>query len=168
MVCNLTIGKPGFEADKVELEAIVSSSELRKQNLIELVDKDAQAFNKVMEAYRLPKSNQREKEYRKEQIKKATLFATEIPFQTCKLCFDTLKDGVRVLDICNKNCISDVGVAVKLACAGLEGACINVKINLSGLDSNLSRQFKDTVEAIAKEASKLAQTGSLKLEEYLG
>ncbi len=168
MVCNLTIGKPGFEADKGELEAIVRSSELRKQNLTELVDKDMQAFNKVMEAYRLPKSSQMEKEYRKEQIEKATLFATEIPFQTCKLCFDTLKDGVRVLDICNKNCISDAGVAVKLACAGLEGASINVKINLRGVDSNLSGQYRGDVEAIAKEAFKLAQTGSHKLEEYLG
>jgi len=167
MVCNLTVNKQGFELNKAELEKNIGQSRARINNLIRLIDEDTEAFIKVMKAYKLPKGNEEEKLYRKEQIERAMFLATDIPFQTCEKCFETLEDAIKLLDTCSKNCISDVGVAVKLALAGLEGASLNVKINLPGLNTDLLKKYKTETETILNEAYKLNQMANIKLKEAL-
>lgn len=167
MVCNLTVNKKQVEPNKAELEKIINRTKARINNLTRLIDEDTNAFIKVMAAYKLPKASEEEKLYRKGQIEKAILSATDVPFQTCKECFEALKDAIKLLDICNKNCISDVGVAVKLALAGLEGASLNVKINLPGLNTDLLKKYKTETETILNEAYKLNQMANVKLKEAL-
>lgn len=167
MVCNLTVNKEYSKLNKEELMKIINNSEDRRDKLVNLINEDADAFIKVMEAYKLPKGNDEEKFYRKEQIGRAMVLAADVPFKTCKKCLETLEDAIKLLDICNKNCISDVGVAVKLAIAGLEGASMNVKINLSGLNIDISRKYKTEIKTILIKANKLNQKANVNLKKSI-
>lgn len=133
MVCNLTIGKKKYEEVSEELTRVLQSSEELRQRLTKLVEEDSEAFNRVMAAFRLPKETQEEKETRSRQIEEATKGAAKVPLEV-------MEEALRVLDLSqvvaekgNPNSISDAGVAALLAWSAVEGADLNVEINLSSL-----------------------------------
>lgn len=138
MVIRLTTGKKAFAAldEKTQNEFKSKLPELEKaqKRLVELIDEDTQAFNAFMEALKLPKETEDEKAKRNKAMSDATVVAMQIPLETAHTCLNVLKLLPIIAIHGNKNAASDIGVAALNARSGLEGAILNVKINLGGID----------------------------------
>lgn len=153
MVCRLTIGKKGYEAVQADMEAaLVKSDELHKR-LVNLVDEDTNAFNAVMAAFKMPKDTPEEKEKRTAAIQTAFKKAADIPYTIAVTCAEVLTLAEALADKANTNAISDIGVAALSAYSGLEGAVMNVKINLPSIKD------QEYVETKKQEITKLQEQG---------
>lgn len=152
MVGNLTIGKKAFEnlddSTKEKIKEYMTVLEELIKELNTLVDEDAEAFDKVMKAYKMPKNTEEERKDRDNAIEEGTKIALEVPFRTCKKCLAVLQTQEIFLKYGNKNAVTDVAVGALMAYSGLEGAILNVKINLQGLNddkykANIMKQCKE-------------------------
>ncbi|TNF07410.1 MAG: formimidoyltetrahydrofolate cyclodeaminase [Bacillota bacterium] len=157
MVGHLTVDKKKFNAldSKIQLEFKSTLSELLmiKEQLILLVDKDTDAFNMILKAYALPKTTDSEINIRKEEIQVATLEAIMVPLKVATLSMSALNHLDTILQNGNKSAISDLGVAILTLITGVEGAALNVLINLSGLEDRIAaQQFKNQVDELLKKA----------------
>lgn len=157
MVCDLTIGKDKWSegwpvAEKAMLLAVKIMTRAG-----ELADEDSDAFDMVMESFRLPKDTDEEKSSRREAIRKATLAATEKPFETAKLALDLLEVLPELAAKGNGNAVSDVGVAGLLASAACKGALFNVDINLPGLPDDMAQEIRADVPEIKENARVLSR-----------
>lgn len=153
MVANLSAHKPGWDDRWEEFSVWAEKGQALKEELLFLVDEDTAAFNKIMAAFELPKSNDAEKLVRKTAIQDATRYATEIPLRTMKKvleCFDLLYN--MVLNG-NPNSVTDAGVGALAARAAVMGAGLNVKINASGLDN---KAFANDIIEQCKQVEKVA------------
>lgn len=154
MVCDLTIGKDKWSegwpiAEKAMLLAVKTMTRAG-----ELADEDSDAFDDVMQSFRLPKDTEDEKSSRREAISKATLVATEKPFETAKLALELLEVLPELAAKGNGNAVSDVGVAGLLASAACKGALFNVDINLPGLPDGMAQEIRGKIPDI-KESAKI-------------
>ncbi len=153
MVCRLTIGKKGYEEYEEEVNDALLESEKLRMSLLEAIDLDAQAFGKVMEAFAAPKSTDEEKALRREAIQTAFKGACESPRRTAMYCLEVLRLCSRIADKTNTNAASDLGVAAGQALAGLEGAAMNVLINLPSIkDEEYVDERSSEMEEIQDEA----------------
>ena len=157
MVCDLTIGKDKWSegwpiAEKAMLLAVKIMTRAG-----ELADEDSDAFDDVMQSFRLPKETEEEKASRRQAIRKATLVATEKPFETAKLALDLLEVLPELAAKGNGNAVSDVGVAGLLASAACKGAIFNVDINLPGLPDDMAQEIRDNVPDIKENARILSR-----------
>jgi formiminotetrahydrofolate cyclodeaminase len=123
-------GRPEETADLAEAEARLRP--LRNQ-LTGLIDRDSDAYQAVMGAFRLAKSTEEEKAARKAAIQTSMRRATEVPLEVMRACRDALADSVVVARNGNPNAASDVGVAIELLTAAVNGAALNVNINLEAV-----------------------------------
>jgi formiminotetrahydrofolate cyclodeaminase len=164
MVCDLTLGKPKYESVRAEMErARAALSGLRK-DLLALVDRDAEAYDEVARAMKLPRETDEQKQARQEALGKASQFATEIPVKTAESCLAVLEQIGVVAEKGNSNAVSDAGVAAHLAHAGLAGAALNVRINLPGIpDRGRAAQIEQRLERLESDAKELLDetTGSV-------
>jgi formiminotetrahydrofolate cyclodeaminase len=133
MVCALSIGKEGFEEYRDHLTAAEAKARTLSQGLLQRVDLDTQAFNGVMAAFKLPKATDDEKKLRSAAIQKGYQEAIQSPLDIARECVETLTLAQALLGRSNTNALSDLGVAAQQAYAGLEGAIMNVKINLPSI-----------------------------------
>jgi formiminotetrahydrofolate cyclodeaminase len=133
MVCNLTVGKKKYITVEQEMKAILVKSEELRKTLTDLIVRDTEAFNKVMEAYSLPKETDDQKALRSAAIQEATKEATLVPLRVMKLIVDGLALAKIVAEKGNSNSVSDAGVSALMLYAAAEGASLNVLINLSGI-----------------------------------
>jgi formiminotetrahydrofolate cyclodeaminase len=113
-----------------------------KDALVNMVDEDTNAFNKIMDAFGLPKGSDEEKAARTQAIQDATKYATEVPFKVMQLCYDSMEVIKAMAEIGNPNSVTDAGVGALAARSGVMGAFLNVKINASGLKD---RTFADKI-----------------------
>lgn len=159
MVAHLTFDKKKYkelpEGEQIIFKNAFEEIDDYRKVLEELVDKDTEAYNLVMAAYKLPKENDTEKEIRKITIEKNLKLAIETPLEICKISKKTLKALKIILKYGNKNAITDLGVSAILLYSGIEGGILNVKVNLAGLDDE---RFKmetinqlDEILVISKE-----------------
>lgn len=134
MCANLSANKRGWD-DKWEIFSNQGNVSMNIQKkLLKLVDKDAQSFNQIMNALKLPQGSEHEKTKRLEAIQSATKRAIQIPFEVIETsfkCFDLIR---KMIEIGNPNAITDVGVAALCAKTAVVGAYLNLKINCQGLD----------------------------------
>lgn len=141
MVVNLSFGKKSYEAldeiIKASVEKEFETIGMLKDELIHLVDEDTIAFNKVMSAMKLPKETEEEKRIRNEKLQEASLYALQVPLKTAEKCLEVLRNSKTIALYGNKNAASDSGVGAMLTLSGLEGAALNVKINLPGIHNEL-------------------------------
>ena len=151
MVAALTHGKKGYEEAFDEMEQIGVEAQNLKDAFIADVDRDTQAFNRVMDAMRLPKKTDEDKSSRLAAIEDATKEATLVPLSVLKRSMDAARLARRVVEKGNKNSISDSGVATLAARTAAEGAYLNIVINLPGIQDEKFK--KDTF----KEAKKLRE-----------
>jgi len=135
-VCNLTIGKEKYKDVEYDIEKILDRVENLRGRFLELIDKDTEAFNEVMKAFKLPKGTDEEKKIRKEKIQESLKKAALIPLETARMCAEMVELCKEVAEKGNKNSITDAGVAAIMAKAGLESAILNVKINLKSIDDD--------------------------------
>lgn len=165
MVGNLTIGRKRYrELEAVQQESLVQNYEAvmkRMEVLNDLVQKDTTAFNGVMEAMKMPKDTEEDKTVRKKAMEEATKEALEIPLEVAKECFEVLKLQKVFGEYGNPNAITDVGVGALLAYSGLEGALLNVLVNLQGISD------KNYVESVNQQCRELREEGNRIKEDTL-
>jgi formiminotetrahydrofolate cyclodeaminase len=130
MVVELTAGRPGAEADEAELAEIRTAAIAWQSELLNLAELDANAYEAVVRARRLPRESERDRQSRAVQVGAAIREATRIPLAAAGAASELLDLALRLAPIGNRNAISDVGVAGLLAVAALRGAALNVQINL--------------------------------------
>lgn len=153
MVANLSSHKPGWDAEWERFSDAAEAGQALLKELLALVDEDTAAFNRIMDAFKLPKGTDEEKAARSQAIQDATLYATEVPLRTMKAAvnvFPLLKD---MAANGNPNSVSDAGVGALAARSAVLGARLNVKINAAGLkDRAKADALVDEAERIAAEA----------------
>jgi glutamate formiminotransferase/formiminotetrahydrofolate cyclodeaminase len=153
MVANLSSGKRGWD-DKLKYfsDWAVKAQQLKDEMLF-LVDEDTAAFNKVMDAFGLPKESAEEKAARTEAIQLANKYASEIPLrvmETASKAYPLLAD---MAENGNPASISDVGVGLLAIRACISGAAMNVRINLAGLkDEKVKSVFQEKVRKITADS----------------
>lgn len=154
MVANLTVGKKGYESVFDEMKNISVSAQKLKDELLLLVDEDTNAFNKLMEAIRLPKKSEEEINKRNKLIEETTLYASEVPLQTMEKSFEVLSLAKIVSEIGNKNSNSDAGVAILLSRSAIKGGAMNVEINLKELqESEQKKSIQNKMKNILQKTN---------------
>ncbi len=132
MVANLSSHKKGWDDRWEVFSDWAEKGEALKNELVKLVDADTKAFNKIMEAFALPKSSEAEKSIRSQSIQEATRYAIDIPFQVMQASFKSLEVIKAMAETGNPNSVSDAGVGALCARAAVMGAFMNVRINAAG------------------------------------
>ena len=156
MVADLTIGREKY-AEYEEVCKVAKEEALKLYSaFIEGIDKDTEAFNKVSAAYKMPKDTDEQKAARSAAIREANVGATEVPFETVKLCLAGLKVTETMVGKSNPNAASDLGVAALNLMAGIRGAWLNVKINLPGIKDEALKAKFETGAQMVDEAYVLA------------
>ena len=133
MVARLTLGKPGYESAAAEIQDALNKLEGLKRDMLNLVEEDATAYNKVTAAYSMMKDSGLAKVERSKAIQEAFKGATAVPLRLTRKCGNAL-DLLKVLAAKgNPSAASDAGVGGLMLYAGMKGAALNVQINLGGL-----------------------------------
>lgn len=153
MVSNLTVGKKGYEDTQTQVKELAVKAQALKDKMLNAIDLDTIAFNKVMSAGRMPKKTAEQKVDRAKAIEAASQEATLVPFAILETCVAALQLAEEIVLCGNKNSISDAGVAALSAQTGAEGAYYNVLINLPGiLDQAFVSDMKIRSTALKQEA----------------
>jgi len=158
MVANLSAGKRGWD-DKLEYfsEMAVRGQQFQ-DHLLFLVDEDTAAFNKVMAAFGLPKESAEEKAARSKAIQSANKYAAEIPLRVMETASKSYELLAEMADKGNPASISDVGVGLLATRACIDGAAMNVRINLSSLkDENAKSVLQEQMDRISRESEECFQ-----------
>ena len=148
MVANLSSHKRGWDDRWEEFSDWAEKGKYYHDELLKMVDEDTNAFNKIMDAFGLPKKTEEEKAARQAAIQEATKYATEVPFKVMTLCYESMEVAKAMAETGNPNSVSDAGVGALAATAGVRGAFLNVKINAAGLDD---KDFANDIIAKGKE-----------------
>ena len=155
MVANLSAHKKGWDKRWKEFSAWAEKGQKIKDELLYLVDEDTNAFNKIMEAFSLPKSSEQEVKFRSEAIQNATKYATEVPLKTMILAYSSFPIIKAMAEIGNPNSISDAGVGALCARSAVIGAYMNVRINAAELkDEVFKKEILAKAEKIKNDAIK--------------
>ena len=153
MVANLSAHKAGWDDRWEEFSNYADGGQMLMERLLDLVDEDTAAFNRIMAAIQMPKGTDHEKALRDKAMEEATLYATLVPLRTMRAaneCFDICE---AMAETGNPASISDAGVGVLAARAAVLGAGLNVRINAAGLrDREKAKELVERAGAIEKEA----------------
>src|SRR5205807_5597506 len=164
MVANLSAGKRGWD-DKLEyFSAWAVKAQKLKDELLALVDQDTNAFNKVMDAFGLPKGSDDEKKTRAAAIESATKYAAEIPLKVMETASKSYELLAEMADKGNPNSISDVGVGISATRACIDGAALNVRINLGQLKDE---KFKSALSAKVKTIQADSESQFKKIDQIV-
>jgi glutamate formiminotransferase/formiminotetrahydrofolate cyclodeaminase len=142
MVANLSAHKRGWDERWEEFSNWAEKGKNYQTNLLKMVDEDTQAFNKIMDAFALPKKTDEDKSKRKQAIEDATKYAIEVPFKVMELCLGAMEVMQAMAETGNPNSVTDAAVGAIAARGGVLGAFLNVKINASGLKD---KAYVDTI-----------------------
>ncbi|NMB41803.1 MAG: cyclodeaminase/cyclohydrolase family protein, partial [Firmicutes bacterium] len=139
-----------------EMVKLAQDAEDIRQQLMSLMEEDTKAFQQVMSAFRLPKETEDEKKQRQDKIQEAMIYAAKIPLKTAQTALKVLELAQIAAEKGNPNAISDAGVAALLAWAGVEGAALNVKINLGSIkNEKIQQQLEAAIDAVTSTAKEL-------------
>ena len=150
MVANLSAGKTGWETSWKEFSDWAEQGQALKKQLLDMVDEDTAAFNKIMQAFQLPKATDDEKKLRKAAIQAATKYAIEVPLKVMRLSYSAFPLIREMIEKGNPNSITDAGVGALCIRAAVLGAHLNVKINSTTYDD------KSFVAGVLKEGEEIA------------
>ena len=147
MVANLSAHKPGWDENWETYSMWAEKGQLYQGKLLALVDEDTQAFNKIIEGFRLPKNSKAEKMVRSEAIEAATIYATKVPLEVMKTACESMEVMMEMAKNGLQNSLSDAGVGALCARTAVYGAYLNVRIN--------AKDIKDvaTAEKLLNEAT---------------
>ena len=165
MVFSLTVGKKRYlsysQEDRDSIDnGIIKANEL-KDRYLELMVEDTAAFDEVMSAFKLPKGTDKEKAVRSKAIADAYVTAMNVPLGVAKLAMEIFPLLKLAVTKGNPSAMSDAGVGALMACSCVEGAILNVRINLSGItDEKLAEETR-------KECKTLVETARIKRDEIL-
>jgi glutamate formiminotransferase/formiminotetrahydrofolate cyclodeaminase len=163
MVSRLTLGSKKHAEVAQPIKEILDSAESIRSELVRLIDRDAEAFEKVLRAYKMPRTGEAEERARKEAIERGLIEAIEVPLETMERASSLVDLTARVAAIGNVRAISDAGVAAYMAEAAAASAALNVRINAAGLvDETKRRGLLARMERILREVrARAAETESV-------
>ncbi len=153
MVANLSAHKRGWDDRWEEFSDWAEKGQQYKDELLRLVDEDTRAFNKIMDAFGLPKKTEEEKKARQQAIEEASKQAMKIPFKVMETAYNSIAVMRAMAENGNPNSVSDAGVGALCAVTAVEGAYLNVKINAMGIkDKEFTGKLLRQAEEIAQKA----------------
>ena len=157
MVCDLTLGKEKYKDFEAAVKEVRPVFEKAEEALTAGIDRDTEAFNMVMAAFGMPKDSDEEKAARREAIQKGTVASTEAPLENMKQAFRALEAAEKLAGKFNPNCMSDFGVGVMNLKLCIQGAFMNVKINLPGIkDEGLAAELAKQADEIMLDGTGIA------------
>lgn len=157
MVCDLTLGKEKYKDFEAAVKEVRPVFEEAEEALTAGIDRDTEAFNMVMAAFGMPKDSDEEKAARREAIQKGTIASTEAPLENMKQAFRALEAAEKLAGKFNPNCMSDFGVGVMNLKLCIQGAFMNVKINLPGIkDEGLAAELAKQADEIMLDGTGIA------------
>jgi glutamate formiminotransferase/formiminotetrahydrofolate cyclodeaminase len=169
MVANLTFAKRKFRKRRPQMEALSIEAQAVKDELLRAVDQDTAAFEAVIDAMRLPHGTAEQKEFRDRAIEAGYRHATEVPLTTARLCQQVMALALRATEQGLPSGITDAGTACWMARAGLEGAILNVRINLLEItDQQWRNSVSEKITLIQDDARSTLDLCQKRLEEILG
>lgn len=153
MVANLTIGKKKYEDKEEQMKQIAASANNYQMLFIQDIDADSDAYNKVFDAFKLPKETDEEKAYRSQQIQEATKIAAEVPMEVARKAYALMDIITDVAENGNQNAVTDACVSMMTARTAALGALLNVRINLSSIkDEAYVSKMKAEADELEKNA----------------
>ena len=157
MVCGLTVGKKKYaEFQELAEEAQKKATDL-KARFVDVMDRDTEAFNVVSAAFGMPKATDEEKAARSAAIQKGLEGCTKTPFEMMELAVETLELTAAILGKSNDSAASDLGVSALSLRAAIQGAWLNVLINIGSLkNKELAEDYRAKGEALLAKALPLA------------
>lgn len=168
MVANLSSHKPGWDDRWEEFSKIAEKGQALKDELLRLVDEDTNSFNKIMDAFGLPKKTEEDKARRTEAIQAATKYAIEVPFQTLQRSFDCFEICKQMVETGNPNSVTDAAVGILCARTACIGAFMNMKINCGSLTD---KAFVDDIlakgQALVDKANEIEREYTAKVMEMI-
>ena len=158
MVANHSAHKRGWDERWKEFSDVAEQGQALIGELLALVDEDTAAFNRIMDAFSLPKGTEEEKAARGRAIEEATLYAASVPLRTMEASLKALPLALEMARKGNPASAADAGVAALAAVAGIRGARLNVRINAAGLsDPAPAKPLLERADEIVKEALQIEQ-----------
>lgn len=158
MVANLSSHKAGWDERWEEFSDWAVKGQAYKTTLIQLVDEDTNAFNKIIDGFRMPKNTDKEKVIRATAIEEATKYATQIPFKVMETAYNSMEVAQAMLKDGLPSSISDAAVGILCAKAAVIGAYFNVKINAKNIkDRSFAEDVIKRGEEIYQKTIKIEQ-----------
>lgn len=151
MVACLTIGKKKYAEHEPEMKEVKERALVLRKKLIDYIEKDSAAYNKVMEAYKLPKETEEEKAIRNQAIEDSSKLAATVPFEVAQISYEIMPLAEAIVLRGNSNAVTDALVAAMLSRTAVLSAILNVRINLDSIRDvefvNMFKKKADTLEA---------------------
>lgn len=158
MVASLGLTKEAWSDAHPELPRVVARARELRTDLLRLADEDAEAFEAVMAAMKLPRGTEDEKSRRRREMQKALRGAAEVPLETAHRCRDVLRLSMEAAQSGSRSAITDAGVSALVAHAALQAAALNVRINLASLTDETFRSATEAaLDALLGDGEKLAR-----------
>lgn len=158
MVGNLTVGKKKYVNVEHEINDVLNELSKKREILVDLIDEDARAFAPLAQTYRMPSSTPDEQRKKQEAQQKALIDAIEVPLLIMKTCMDVLDMTEVMAKKGSRLAVSDAGVAAVFARAAIEGASLNVFINVASLeDSHQADGYVYSAKTLIVQAQQKAQ-----------
>lgn len=159
MVASLTVGKNKYQEHQPLMEEIIEKAEAIKNDYIKIIDLDTEAFNGVSAVFSMPKGNEGEKAARTAAMQTALKECTKTPYAMMTYALEALRLTQRAVGKSNASAASDLGVAALSLKAAVQGAWLNILINISGIkDEDFVKQYREGGEAILAEALPMADS----------
>jgi formiminotetrahydrofolate cyclodeaminase len=162
MVAGVTVGKKRYADVEETMQAIIQAAGDLRGRLVAAIDEDVTAFNALMDAYRMSKDD----DGRAAAIQAATTRAADVPLNVARLAVEAMQLAEQVARQGNQNAATDAGVAVLSGLSAVEGASLNVRVNVTGLDDDeLAARYRHDVTALVERARELRDSVITVVEE---
>ena len=168
MVARLTEGKEKWAEGHEVAKSVISESQVGLAKAMRLAEIDAEAFDTVMSAYRLPRETDEQKVERKKLIRDATIGAAEAPLATASSAMELLSSLVGLCVSCNSNALTDLASASELSLSAVKIAAMNVRINLDFIEGDDVDRIASQIEKVIQKSTSYADAITLKVNERLG
>lgn len=157
MVASLTVDKKKYEEHQDAMKEIMVEAKRIQSKFVEIIDEDTESFNQVSAVFIMPKNTEEEKRARKEALQKALKTCTCTPFEMMVLAADSLELTKKALGKSNSSAASDLGVAALSLKTAIQGAWLNVLINIGGIDDEeFVKNYRNKGEMLIRKALPLA------------
>ena len=158
MVAGLTIGRKGFETVETDMQRIADEAGGLREKCLANIDRDSDAYTGVIDAFRLPKGSDEEKQARAQAIQQALQHASQVPLETAELAARIIKLAAKVVAKGNPNAVTDGAVAAMLARTATLAGAMNVRINLASIkDRDFAAQLAGRVDELETQVTKIEE-----------
>jgi len=168
MVARLTEGKKKWAEGHEVAQSVISESQVGIEEAMHLAEIDAEAFDSVMAAYRLPRDTEGQKSERTKSIRDATIGAAEAPLATASGARKLLSSLEKLCVSCNANALTDLASASELSLSAVKMAAMNVRINLEFIEGDDVDRLASQINKVVHQSTASAEAITLKVNERLG